>query len=271
MRGPGGACGCWRGPADAPGADARSHRSGRWVARGALRAAAAAAARGTAASVGGSHTRRRGRRACRARVAGRGPVPIRSCADVARPARPSSRCCVAVVRDHVGHSAPPAGSTASTCCAVMSVSTIVVVWPGLASCTVTPTTAPDSRAENCDAEPRGASTNVEGDNAAERCGASKPSGTDTETRKPGKAAGAGPHYRPRNQQIALSTERWSTRKWRAIAATGTPRACIPAASAAIRWYTGVFDGARTSTCTRSTATVRNLCVRVHPSRCTPRE
>ena len=57
----------------------------------------------------------------------------------------------------------------------------------------------------------------------------------------------------------------STPKWRPIAATVTPWSRIPAASAAIRWYTGVVGGSRNSTSTGIAAKVRNLCEHVQNS------
>ena len=55
---------------------------------------------------------------------------------------------------------------------------------------------------------------------------------------------------------------WSTPKWRTIAATVTPWWFIPAAAAAIRWYTGTGTTARNSASNGSSAKVRSLCVRV---------
>ena len=46
----------------------------------------------------------------------------------------------------------------------------------------------------------------------------------------------------------------------------TPRARIRAASAAIRWYTGISESTLSSTWTGSAAKVRNLCWRVHHSK-----
>ena len=66
-------------------------------------------------------------------------------------------------------------------------------------------------------------------------------------------------HRPRNHLIAFPTVWSSTPKWRPSAATVTPWSRIPAASAAIRWYTDVVGGSRNSSSTK----VHNLCEHVH--------
>ena len=72
------------------------------------------------------------------------PAPTHSCA------APSPRCCRTPLSATTSATPPPAGSTASTGSpAVTNVSTMVVVSPKLASCTVMPTTAPVSRSTAC--------------------------------------------------------------------------------------------------------------------------
>ena len=63
-------------------------------------------------------------------------------------------------------------------------------------------------------------------------------------------------------KIRLVNRCRSPSSWRPIAATVTPWSCMPAASAAIRWYTGTSTTARNSASNGSSATVQSLCVRV---------
>ena len=104
---------------------------------------------------------------------------------------------------------------------------------------------------------RGSTQNVRDD---DRCLGKRSAGAETPT-EPSNPAQARAH-RPRNQRMAFPTVWSSTPKWRPSAATVTPWSRIPAASAAIRWYTGVVGGSRNSTSTGRVAKVRNLCEHV---------
>ncbi len=75
----------------------------------------------------------------------------------------------------------------------------------------------------------------------------------------GSSTSCGSQCSRRNQRTALATVWSATRKCSPIALNETPAACIAAASAAIRWYTGATP--RKSTSSGISAKVRRLCVR----------